>query len=250
MSADWIRHEAAVHLTNIHFVEEVVIVSAHRTLPQDHLVYRCLQPHWLKTLVSNAGARSTLVPNAINRMIGMEPDQTYDFIRDAYQPFNSTENYVPRDLERIGFKDIMQNDRFNNYAYGKTKILMWLAIHKFVSSFLHKGGQGSCSTDKKVASDKALQDWCNEMRSDEGGQMKTFPAKFNNVAELVDAVTTCIRIASPQHTAVYYLQEYYQSFVVNKPPSICHALPKTIDELLAYKEKDLMNARPINRPQE
>jgi len=60
----------------------------------------------------------------------------------------------------------------------------------------------------------------------------------------------CIHIASPQHTAVNYLQEYYQSFVVNKPPAICHAPPKTLKELLAYQEKDLMAALPINRPQE
>jgi hypothetical protein len=250
MSADWIRHEATVHLTNTHLVEEVVIVAAHRTLPKDHLVYRCLQPHWLKTLALNAGARSTLVPNAINRVIGIKPGQTFAFIRDAYQRFNWTENYVPRDLERRGFKEIMQNDRFNNYAYGKTIILMWIALHKFVFSFLHNGGQGPCSTDAKVASDKYLQDWCDEMRSHEGGQMKSFPAKFSTVNELVDAVTMCIHLASPQHTAVNYLQEYYQSFVVNKPPAICHALPKTIDELLAYKEKDLMNSLPINRPQE
>lgn len=250
MSADWIRHEATVHLVNTHLVEEVVIVAAHRTLPQDHIVYRCLQPHWLKTLALNAGARSALVPSAINRVIGIEPDQTYAFIRDAYKRFNWTENYVPRDLERRGFKNIMQNDRFHNYAYGKTIILMWLALHKFVSAFLHNGGEGPCSTDAKVASDKHLQDWCDEMRSDEGGQMKSFPAKFTTVAELVDCVTMCIHLASPQHTAVNYLQEYYQSFVVNKPPAICHALPNNIEELLAYEEKDLMNALPINRPQE
>jgi hypothetical protein len=248
MSADWIRHEATVHLTNTHLVEEVVIVAAHRSLPQNHLVMRCLSPHWLKTLALNAGARSALVPNAINRVIGIEPNQTYAFICDAYKRFNWTENYVPRDLERRGFRDIMQNDRFNNYAYGKTIIHMWLALHKFVSAFLHNGGKGF--TDASVASDKPLQDWCNEMRSDDGGQMKSFPAKFDTVAELVDAVTMCIHLASPQHTAVNYLQEYYQSFVVNKPPAICQTLPTTLDQLLAYEEKDLMNSLPINRPQE
>ena len=41
--ADWTRHELTVHLVNIHFVEEAVIVATHRSFPPHHLVYRLLE---------------------------------------------------------------------------------------------------------------------------------------------------------------------------------------------------------------
>ena len=60
----------------------------------------------------------------------------------------------------------------------------------------------------------------------------------------------CIHIASPQHIAANYLQEYYQSFVVNKPPPLCQPPPKRLAELQNYKEKDAIAALPVNRPVE
>lgn len=60
----------------------------------------------------------------------------------------------------------------------------------------------------------------------------------------------CIYIASSQHTAVNYLQEYYQPFVVNKPPPLCQPPPKTLAELQNFKEKDVIAALPVDRPVE
>ena len=59
----------------------------------------------------------------------------------------------------------------------------------------------------------------------------------------------CIHIASPQHTAVNYLQNYYQSFVVNKPLCLDAPLPSSLYQLLGYIESDLVEAFPMNRPQ-
>lgn len=57
-------------------------------------------------------------------------------------------------------------------------------------------------------------------------------------------------IASPLHTAVNYLQEYYQSFVVNRAPAICATPPTSLQQLKGFREHDLMRSLPINRPQE
>lgn len=62
---------------------------------------------------------------------------------------------------------------------------------------------------------------------------------------LIDAVTMCIHTASPQHTAVNYLQNYYYSFVPSKPPALCAPLPDNLKTLQAYTEKDLTAALPI-----
>jgi len=55
----------------------------------------------------------------------------------------------------------------------------------------------------------------------------------------------CIHIASPQHTAINYLQNYYYSYVPSKPPALCTPLPSTLKDLQAITEKDLTAALPI-----
>ena len=60
----------------------------------------------------------------------------------------------------------------------------------------------------------------------------------------------CIHIASPQHTAINYLQNYYQSFVINKPACMYTPVPTSLDQLLGYKESDFVAALPMNHPQE
>lgn len=251
-SSDWLQHEAAIHLTNCHLIEEATIVASKRALATDHIVYRCLQPHWQKTLSLNAAARQTLVPFVIVPLVGITEDQTYEFINSAYHNFDWQQNYVPADLERRGFpiKELsdMSNTKFKNYGYGRMALLMWQVLRKFVKAFLANGGQ-DFDTDAKVAADQDIKRWCDEMRSKEGGQLESWP-EIKTVDQLVDCVTMCIYIASPLHTAVNYLQEYYQSFVVNRAPAVCAPLPTSLQQLKGFQEGDLMASLPINRPRE
>jgi len=119
---------------------------------------------------------------------------------------------------------------------------MWNAIHKFVASMLST----TFPNDKAVQGDSYVQDWYKEMQSDTGAQLKTFPT-ITTVPQLVDAVTMCIHIASPQHTSINYLQNFYQAFVVNKPAALFTPLPTSLAQLKTYKEKDLVLALPINK---
>lgn len=251
-SSDWLQHEAIIHLTNCHLVEEATIVASKRALATNHIVYRCLQPHWQKTLSLNAAARQTLVPHVIVPLVGITESQTYEFINSAYHKFDWQKNYVPADLERRGFsvKDLedLSNTKFKNYAFGKMALLMWQVLHKFVKAFLANGGQGF-DTDAKVAADEDIKRWCSEMRSKDGGQMDSWP-EIETVDQLVDCVTMCIYIASPLHTAVNYLQEYYQSFVANRAPAVCAPPPTSLQQLQGFQEADLMHSLPINRPKE
>jgi hypothetical protein len=244
--SDWMQHEIIVHLVNTHLVEEVVIVATHRSFETNHIVFRLLSPHWLKTLSLNAAARSTLVPSVINKVVGLTEDQVYTYIREAYTRFDWQKHYVPNDLEARGFplEELIRGDKkYHNYAYGRNIILMWRVLHKFVSSALAT----VYTTDDQVACDEHIKEWCNEMRSANGGQMSTFPI-ITTIQGLADAITMCIHIASPQHTAVNYLQDYYQAFVINKPPALCSPLPSSLEALNAYQEQDLMNGLPANRP--
>lgn len=107
----------------------------------------------------------------------------------------------------------------------------------------------SYHTDADVANDKPIQAWSHEIRSPTAGQIPTFP-EIKTILALVDAITMCIHIASPQHTAVNYLQNFYQAFVINKPAALCAAMPANLEALQAYKEQDLVKALPINRQRE
>lgn len=227
-------------------------MSANRQLPTDHLVFRLLYPHWQKTLALNAAARDTLVPHVIVKLIGFEDAQAYEFIYHAYENFDFQAQYVPTDLRRRGFPPEDLNDRkYHNYAYARCIHSMWYKIRKYVAEMLAIKYKGP-NADTQVKQDEHLQNWSAEMRKsvkDGGANIKSFPT-LSTVKELVDCVTMCIHIASPQHTAVNYLQTYYQSFVVNKPPCLYAPLPTSLEQLLGYTESDLVAALPMNHPQD
>ncbi|PSK60223.1 hypothetical protein B9Z65_1121 [Elsinoe australis] len=249
-ACDWTRHEITVHLTNTHFVEEATIVASQRCFEDTHPVYALLKPHWLRTLSLNAGARSVLVPSVISKIAGMETGQVQEFIKHAYSKFDWVATYVPNDLARRGFPlDEIKatgpsSPRFHRYTYARNMLEMWDCLRTFVQGMLSV----DYPSDSAVASDKSLQSWAAEMRASYGGNLSSFPSSFKTLDSIVDAVTMCIHLASPQHTAVNYLQEYYQSFVVNRPPCLCVPAPKTLKELLKMQEPDLMRALPVNAP--
>jgi hypothetical protein len=240
-AADWIRHEVTVHLVNTHLVEEVVIVASHRSFPVDHPVFKLMEPHWFKTLSLNAAARNTLVPNVIVDLVGVTTTQSYNFLNDAYKRFDWEAGYIPNDLTRRGFPlNELGDPKYRNYAYARNMFQMWGVIRDFVSSMLAIYYQ----TDDQVAKDSAIAAWCKEMQSPDGGQIQPFPT-IKTINDLTDAITMAIHIASPQHTAVNYLQNYYQSFVINKPAALFSPPPASLDDLLGYNERNLIAALPV-----
>ncbi|KAI0134249.1 lipoxygenase [Xylariales sp. AK1849] len=247
--SDWLRHEITVHLTNAHFVEEALIVATNRTIPMEHIVYKTLHPHWYKTLSLNAAARDTLVPQIIRDIVGFSPDQTSSYIRHAFETFNFVENYVPNQLKSRGFpsqEDALKDPKYKNYAYAKNMTSMWIAIRTYVVSTLYTYYDKS-HADEKVANDTYVADWCKELQT--AGYIKTFPT-IKTFDQLADAVTMCIHIASPFHSTVNYLQNFYQAFVVAKPSCLCAAPPTSLGELQSYTEKDVVRALPIDRQRE
>ncbi|GFG03218.1 hypothetical protein IFM61392_02692 [Aspergillus lentulus] len=247
--SDWLRHEVTVHLTNTHMIEEAVIVASHRQLDPEHPVMLLLYPHWQKTLALNAAARNTLVPHIIVDLIGLQASEAFAFIRHAYKNFDFKGRYVPTDLRQRGFPpEELDSPKFHNYAYARCIHSMWHKIRTYVQDMLALAYPGT-DADDKVLNDQCIQSWSNEMRSPDGADLPSFPT-IRTFEELVDCVTMCIHIASPQHTAVNYLQNYYQSFVVNKPPCLYAEPPASLQALLGYTEKQLVEALPMNHPRE
>jgi hypothetical protein len=243
--SDWTRHEITVHLTDTHFVEEVVVVAAQRTLPADHIVYRLLKEHWTTTLSINSLARSILIPKVIMPLSAFTEAQIVSFVNGEYENFNWTGKYIPNDLETRGFPiaELDSNPKYHNYAYGREINLMWNTLRKFVAAILEQYYKNG---DTQVQNDKDIADFCAEMQSTLGGKMSSFPT-VTTLDGLIDMVTMCIHIASPQHTAVNYLQQYYMTFVPNKPSALYAPLPTTLSALQAYGEADLIRALPVQK---
>lgn len=247
--SDWLRHEVTAHLTRTHLIEEAVIVACNRKLDPHHPVFRILRPHWQKTLALNAAARSTLVPHIILEIIGFDSKQALQFIRSEYKTFDFKKSYIPTDLKERGFPpEQLNSPKFHNYAYARCINSMWNKIRAYVESMLSLA-YPELNADQNIRDDNEIQDWSAEMRSANGADLPLFPT-ISTFAELVDCVTMCIHIASPQHTAVNYLQDYYQAFVINKPPSFFTPPPTSLQSLLSYTEDDLVKALPMNHPRE
>ncbi|KAB8293443.1 hypothetical protein EYC80_007754 [Monilinia laxa] len=242
--SDWHAHELGVHLTHTHLIEEGIIIASHRNLPEDHPVFKLLSPHWLKTLPLNAAARASLIPQVIVHINGLTKEGSLRMVRKQYETFDFVGNYVPNDLESRGFplKDL-NSKRFHNYAYAKNMHLMWPAFHRFVSGMLRP----SYPSDSSVSTDPHLRAWVAEIHSNTGANIPSFP-HLTSFPELVDAITMCIHIASSQHTAVNYLQNYYQAFVPNKPSALFSPLPSSLPQLLSLTEADLIHSLPVQYP--
>lgn len=242
--SDWIRHEVGVHLTLSHLVEEVIIVATKRCFAETHAVYKMLSPHWVRTLSLNAAARSTLVPCVIKDIVGIDLKSVYALIRYEFDNYDFVGSYVPNDLKRRGFpntEDRLNVPKYKNYAYAKDMTLMWGVLRKYVMSTL----QLSYKSDKAVEDDDDIQEWSQEIR--QMGYISTFPDSFSTLDELCDAITMCIHIAAPFHTAVNYLQNFYQAFVFAKPPALCAPMPETLEKLQMYQKEDFGSALHIGR---
>lgn len=246
-SSDWVRHEVSLHLTRTHFIEEAVIVASCRSFTATHPVFRLLEPHWFKTLSLNAAARAVLVPAVVIPLAGASPENIYRYIRTSYDSFHWTQNYIPNDLARRGFPPdrIMSDGKYRNCGYARNMLIMWGILHRFVSKYLCAAAPELMGSDQAVAADEQIRKWCEEMRSvSAGAGITTFPF-ITTREELIDAVVMCINIASPQHTAVNYLQEYYQAFVINKPPAFYAPFPTTLYELSCMTEQTFLKALPL-----
>jgi hypothetical protein len=133
--------------------------------------------------------------------------QVYALSRYIYKNFDFTNHYIPKDLARRGFPvEELQGTKYHNCAYARDILLFWNVLRRFVSTVLH----AEYASDAIVIADDCVSKWCEEMQNPNNGDLKSFPT-IRTIEELIDAVTACIHIASPLHSAVNYLQNYYVS---------------------------------------
>ncbi|KAF2820291.1 Lipoxygenase [Ophiobolus disseminans] len=245
-TADWVRHEISTHLVDTHMIEETIIVATNRTIPDAHIIHEILSPHWFRTLALNAAARAVLVPAVMARVAGLGPSidpktsRVVSLVNWSYSNFDFVGKYIPNDLKARGFDLDAEGagEKYRNYPYATDMRLLWGVLRSFVESVIGTRYE----SDEDVQNDACIGNWCEEIQG--AGQIPTFPT-ITTREQLVDAITMCIHTASPQHTAVNYLQDYYYSFVPAKPAALCTPLPSSLAALAAYTEHNLTAALPI-----
>ncbi|KAF8153345.1 lipoxygenase [Crassisporium funariophilum] len=240
--SDWTHHELTVHLVRTHLIEEATIVAGQRNFPDSHIMFLLLSPHWQTTLSLNS-LRKTLVEQMMGPISPFKLPQLFTICNDSYYKFDWVGSYVPADLVKRGFPvDQLDVDpKFHNYAYARSVAAMWTVLQSFVGKVLtayYKNG------DSDVAADPYVSSFCLEMQSNDGAGLPQFPT-VTKLADLIDMVTMCIHIAAPQHTAVNYLQQSYQTFIPNKPSALYTPLPQSLQDLQQINESDVLAALPL-----
>jgi len=250
-SSDWARHEMTVHLATTHLIEEAIIVAAQRNLPDSHVVCQIMNAHWLTTLSLNKLVYSDLIPRLIGPSAPLTLAQTYRFIVHDRNKYDFVGSYIPNDLKKRGFplhELEIPHGKFHNYTYARQVYKMWSTIHGYVKKIIGH----YYKNDAAVCADRYLKNFVNELRggdgvSTEGGHLPQFPV-LDTVPKLIDAITMCIHIAAPQHTAVNYLQQLYLSFIPNRPGSLYTPPASSLSQLKSIGEKEVMDALPLNDP--
>ncbi|KAF8153346.1 lipoxygenase [Crassisporium funariophilum] len=233
--SDWTNHEITVHLTRTHLIEEAIIVAAQRNFPDSYILFQLLSPHWRTTLSLNALIK-LLVEQMMAPLSPFTLSQVLAICNNSYNSFDWVGSYVPADLEKRGFPvDQLDSPAFHNYALR--------------SRYIGHVDRPKENGDSDVASDAYVVGFCAEMQSQAGAQLSQFPT-VTTLDALIDMVAMCMHISAPQHTAVNYLQQYYMTFVPNRPSALYAPLPQTLQELQAIGELDVLKALPLQVPQD
>jgi arachidonate 15-lipoxygenase len=231
--ADANHHEMNTHLCRTHFVMAPIAIGTARKLAENHPLSILLKPHFLFMLTNNHLGQQGLI-NAggpVDRLLAGNLAESMELVKDAYESWDINEFALPKEIANRGMMDIP------HYPYRDDGMLVWEAIHTFVSDYLRH----FYPTDREITTDTELQAWAAEL-SDQtnGGKVKGMPNRIGNLAELIEIVTTIIFTCGPQHSAVNFAQYEYMTFVPNMPLAAYQDIPDQNSD-----EDDPMNDQKI-----
>ena len=234
--ADGNHHEMNSHLCRTHLVMEPIAIGTARQLAENHPLSLLLRPHFLFMLTNNQLAQQRLINpgGPVDELLAGTLQESMELVRDAYEGWNIKEFAFPREIKNRGMDN---TERLPHYPYRDDGMLVWKAIHTFVSDYL----KHFYKTDpQNIINDRELQAWASEL-SDQtnGGKVKGMPASFTNVEELIEIVTTIIFICGPQHSAVNFAQYEYMTFAANMPLAAYRDIPKQ-----SHKPQEQTTATP------
>lgn len=213
--ADANFHEAVTHLARTHLFIGPFAIATHRQLPDRHPLSILLRPHFQGMLAINNEAQAKLIApgGGVNKILSATIDASRVFAVIGVQTYGFNSARLPQQLKQRGVDD---PDSLPIYPYRDDGILIWDAIHNWVTAYLKL----YYADDTAVQQDASLQDWAQELSAYEGGRVQDFGeanGQIQTLSYLIDAITVIIFTASAQHAAVNFPQKDIMSYAPAMP---------------------------------
>ncbi|RCJ27372.1 hypothetical protein A6S26_13175 [Nostoc sp. ATCC 43529] len=229
--ADSNYHELVSHLGRTHLFIEPFVIATKRRLPANHHLRILLEPHFEGTILINYGAHQLLIADRrqVDALLAstIESDRqlTVQAAQDYLHHFNDA--MFPKTLTSRGVDNISQ---LPEYPYRDDGLLIWNAIHQWVSAYL----SSYYISGQQILADQALQNWAKELISQQGGRLQNFGEDASGTIKtldyLIDAVSTIIFTASAQHAAVNFAQGELMTYAPAFPLASYSPAPTNPDE--------------------
>lgn len=229
--ADSNYHELVSHLGRTHLFVEPFVLATKRKLPADHKLRILLDPHFEGTILINYGAHKTLIANGgkVDQLLAstIEDDRVIAVQGAKSYLHNFNDVMFPKTLTKHGVGNSAQ---LPDHPYRDDGLLIWDAINTWVRAYL----SSYYTSDQQVLEDKALQNWAQELVSDQGGRLKNFGEDASGTIKtlnyLIDAVSSVIFTASAQHAAVNFPQSELMSYAPAFPFAIYSPAPTSSEK--------------------
>jgi arachidonate 15-lipoxygenase len=243
--ADANYHEFISHLGGTHLRMEPIAIATYRKLPVTHPLGKLLLPHFEGTLFINDSAVKGLVNpgGTVDKVAaGTLKSSILLSVKGAKNyPYVFNESSLPKVLKVRGIDDV---ECLPNYPYRDDGLLIWNAIHEWVSSYLNL----FYANDSAVQNDTAIQDWIKDLTDPKGGQIEGIgeqtlpgaPGKIETLAYLIEAVTLIIFTGSANHAAVNFPQSTLMTYMPNMPLAGYRPAPKTTIGMSEQNYLDLL----------
>ncbi|KAM8882137.1 arachidonate 12-lipoxygenase, 12S-type isoform 1-T1 [Synchiropus picturatus] len=225
----WVRHaefqvfELLSHLLRTHLVVEVICVATQRQLPAVHPIYKLLTPHLRYTLEINCRGRTQLISeDGIFKQVtstggeGMVLLAQREYKLLTYRSLQPRYDFVDRGVTQLP-----------NYFYRDHALMLWDAIHKFVSDMV----QLFYKCDQEVQEDLELQAWLRDIVQEGFAELPDFglASELKTLDELSTLLAVIIFTCSAQHAATNNGQFDWCAWVPNTPCSMRQPPPVNKD---------------------
>lgn len=225
------NHEIQSHLMLTHLIAEIFAVTTYRWIPESHVLYQLLTPHYEGTFFINDAARSTLLPKIIRNLMTCGYQGAYYLVNktfygsgDPSKPDDATRyhfenSYLKNDLKARG---VDNKDSLPYYPFRDMGVPVWDEIQGFVTEVV----KTQYPNDESVQQDDLIQQFFKKLG--EEGHVHGIPT-INSIASLANALTHIIWTCSAQHSVVNFRQYDYYGFVPNMPMCLFGVPPDATD---------------------
>jgi arachidonate 15-lipoxygenase len=235
--ADANYHELISHLGLTHLLIEPFAIATQRQLASAHPLGILLRPHFEGTLLINDLAQKFLTGqrDPVDELLAGTFKASQLLSAQAIQNLSFNDNLLPDTFATRG----VQAGSLPEYPYRDDALLIWNAIHQWVSEYL----EVYYTNEADIVNDFELQNWARELISQAGGKITNFgeDGAIRTREYLIDATTQIIFTASAQHAAVNFPQATLMSYAPSMPMAGYIPVPNNFD---AASEQDFFNLLP------